>query len=364
MSTKKVLFCISALSVGGIETYLLRFLNTMHNEFSEVVVNCKHGYGGTLEDEYDQMNNVSITNIRLSYFNIISYYRFYHFLKKEQFDTICDFTGDFAGPVLFVAKIAGIKKRITFYRDSAYQFKMTFNKRVYLKIIRFLLKISATRILANSTFSMEVYQPPVSKEKIKIIHNGVTFREKNKTQQSIREELNIPQEAFVIGHVGSFREAKNHKTIIEIAKTLSKNQHNIKFLLVGEGVKDGLKDILKQENLKDYFITPGLRTDIPEMLATMDVFVFPSINEGQPNALIEAMIYEIPVLASNIPTIKECTPKSLHRFLFDPDNSSRFSDEITHIIDHGPMYDVKEVAGWARATFKSEHKFKEFYNEL
>ena len=136
---KKIIFLVSNLSLGGLENYLLRFIKVNNEYFSKIIINCKQGKGGTLEYDFNKIENVQISYLKLPYANLFDYIRFYRFLKKERFDTICDFTGTFSAPALLAGRISGIKKRITFYRDSAYQFKMTFLKKAYVNLLKFFL---------------------------------------------------------------------------------------------------------------------------------------------------------------------------------------------------------------------------------
>ena len=72
----------------------------------------------------------------------------------------------------------------------------------------------------------------------------------------------------------------------------------------------------------------GNRSDINELLQIMNVFLFPSTIEGQPNALIEAMISGVPIVTSNIQPIIETTPEKMHRYLKDPFDVDGYVDLI------------------------------------
>ena len=295
--------------------------------------------------------------------------KLYKVLLKDDYDSICDFTGDFAAFVLLIARFAGIKNRIVFYRGTAYQFSMTIMKWFYVKLLKLILKISAPKILSNSKYALDVFHPGWAKSKqtnFKVIFNGVPYSPvpKSFSAKTLKAELKISEGCFVIGHVGSFRKAKNHLTIINIAKELVKKSSNLRFLLIGHGVSEGLTEQLKKEKLADIFIMPGNRKDIPELLSVMDVFLFPSTDEGQPNALIEAMLFEIPLFASNIPGIMECTPPEVYKNLFQPEDYISYTDAIQAYYETGNTYDVKKVGDWAKKEFNPQVRFKEFLNEL
>jgi glycosyltransferase involved in cell wall biosynthesis len=107
---------------------------------------------------------------------------------------------------------------------------------------------------------------------------------------SLRGELGIPTDAFVIGHVGRFTKEKNHTFIIDVVSEISRRHSNTRLLLIGEGsLKPSIEKYAFQVGLSEKIIFTGLRRDVPRlMLGAMDLFIFPSIYEGLGLVLIEA----------------------------------------------------------------------------
>lgn len=360
----KVLFIVVQLNVGGIETYLLRFLKFFNQKISSTVL-CKRGIEGSLMEEYKKYGcEVELRTI--GYYSIKSWIKFYRYLKKEQFDTICDFTGDFAGVALLIAKLVGVNNRIVFYRGSSYQFKSTFLKTVYARISNFLVKNMSTKILSNSIAAFNTFFPKRNKndEKYQIIYNGIYLGKKTKSQENLRKHYTIPHNAFVVGHVGRFANAKNHKTIIEVANVLCKKYDDIYFHLCGKGVGEGLKSLIEEYNLQNRIITPGVCNNIIEHYQIMNMYIFPSFNEGQPNALLEALIMGLPVVASNIPSIIESVPQELKSILFSPMETESFVNSIEHIKKGNYSYNVEEVQSWAKKKYNPDTRFKDFLQTL
>lgn len=139
-----------------------------------------------------------------------------------------------------------------------------------------------------------------------VIRNGVDFnkfRNIEKTKEEIRKELNIPSDAYVIGQVGRFAYQKNPEFTVEIFSELLKKSPNSYLLLIGRGKQE--EDLRKQiktlgiENNVQLLIN---RDDIPSLLKSMDVFIFPSRFEGLGIVLIEAQVSGLPCVTSdNIP---------------------------------------------------------------
>lgn len=128
---------------------------------------------------------------------------------------------------------------------------------------------------------------------------------------TVRESLGIPAGAYVVGFIGRQVREKGIAEFLQAAQILARSHPQLWFLLVGERLSsdhaagvDGEYAQAKQV-LGERLVAPGLRSDIPEMLAAMDLFCLPSWREGMPRTIIEAMMMEKPVLATDIRGARE-----------------------------------------------------------
>ena len=120
------------------------------------------------------------------------------------------------------------------------------------------------------------------------------------TGNEVRQELTIPENAFVVGHVGRFAPPKNHMFIIRVFAEVLKEKTNAFLLLVGEGdLRREAETLTVELGIQDNVIFAGMRSDVNRMLQAMDVFLFPSIYEGLPLSIIEAQAAGMPCLISN-----------------------------------------------------------------
>ncbi|MCR5798882.1 MAG: glycosyltransferase [Lachnospiraceae bacterium] len=124
------------------------------------------------------------------------------------------------------------------------------------------------------------------------INNGINLERFDRSKydsKSIQNELGIEEDTKVIGHVGSFTYQKNHEKLIGIFEEYLKEHENSVLLLVGKGVeKQQMIDLVKGKGLDEKVIFLENRSDVPELMSIMDVFVLPSRWEGFPVVLIEA----------------------------------------------------------------------------
>lgn len=138
--------------------------------------------------------------------------------------------------------------------------------------------------------------------KTKTLHNPVhvrKYQEKRKCKKKKRSELGIPQNSYVIGHIGRFEEQKNHEFLIDIFHEVFEKNSRAFLLMVGDGSRKGIirKKVIDCGLDRNVMILSN-RSDIAEILSVMDCFVFPSVFEGFGIALLEAQAAGLPCVVS------------------------------------------------------------------
>ena len=135
-----------------------------------------------------------------------------------------------------------------------------------------------------------------------VIRNGIDFKRflnVEISKEDKRKALGIPLDAFVIGHVGRFNPVKNHKFLVEVFREVAIIRPNAFLLMIGAGSATDIENTLDEYGLGDRYLILANRSDVHEIMRTMDVFVFPSILEGFGNALIEAQVSGLKCVASD-----------------------------------------------------------------
>lgn len=329
------MFILPTLDAGGAENYALRFIKFIgQDQFTCHVLSLKLSQGDLEPDFLESGCKVHYKSI--GYLNYNKGSAFYRFLKTENFDSLITFNGNFGGLPIAIAKMAGVKTRIAWHRRSTNAFGNNKFKLMYNEFVNRLIRTYATQILSNSQFALDnFYKDYWTKDiRFKIIPNGVdaSHYQIKESKSEARESLDLPQSKFIIGHVGRFDPAKNHTTIFEVAQKLKAKQPNIYFLFCGKHTDSNeFKSLLVKHGIEDISICLGLSNQLPLVYRSIDLFYFPSLTEGQPNALIEAMCSGVPVLPSNIPPILEALPRYAHQNTVestDVDASFRYIQEL------------------------------------
>lgn len=199
----------------------------------------------------------------------------------------------------------------------------------------------------------------ITNERFRVLNNAIdskAFSFNLEKRYHKRTEMEIDKK-FVIGHIGRFIETKNHEFIVNVFYDVVKKEKDSMLLLVGDGkMRSQIEEKVKKMNLSNNVIFAGIRSDIPDLLQVMDVFLFPSIYEGLPVTLIEAQASGVKCLISDTIS-QEVKITEEVKFLSLKKSSEYWAETIleycngyprkdTHSMICQAGYDVGENAKW------------------
>ncbi len=168
----------------------------------------------------------------------------------------------------------------------------------------------ADRLIAVSNEVREYYleHTHLSPEQVITIDNGVDTRRfvgREAAGQQVRLELGLNPQAVVYGVIGRLKPQKDHANFLQAAAVIYRQLPQARFLVIGDGpLREELEAQTRQLGLEEAVIFTGLRSDIPALLAAMDVLVFSSRWEGLPVTLLEGMAAARPVAATAVDGIR------------------------------------------------------------
>jgi glycosyltransferase involved in cell wall biosynthesis len=199
---------------------------------------------------------------------------------------------------------------------------------------------------------------PLPTDKVLLVHNGIDverFNPEKVKPQKIRSEFQISDDEILIGMMARFSPGKGHEEFLYAAKELNKKYSNLKFLVVGEPSRgendyaDKIKALARDYELNNLTFA-GFRSDTPEVLAAIDIFVFPSHAEAFGIALAEAMAMGKPSVCSNAEGILDIAVDNETSLLFENKNAEDLTKKISMLIDASDLRDRFSAAARKRAV--------------
>lgn len=170
-------------------------------------------------------------------------------------------------------------------------------------------------------------------DKVVVIRNGVDttlFAPRDGTR--MRRELGLPDGALVVGGVGRLAPVKGFEYLVAATAIAIERGVDIETLLVGDGPQRGQLEAYAAElGIAEHVHFLGMRRDLPELYAAMDIFALPSVQEGSPNALMEAMACGKPVIASPVGGVPEIVDDRVSGLLVTPAEPERWADAIERL---------------------------------
>jgi len=177
----------------------------------------------------------------------------------------------------------------------------------------------------------------IGKDKTFVIHNGISLQDfvppGEERVEKERTRFGIESDFKVIGTVAKLREEKGTRYLIEsFAKVLEVFPKTI-LLIAGDGsLMEELKNLSEKLGIANRVVFAGFRDDIPVILSIIDIFVIPSLTEGSPLALLEAMAMGKPIVATNVGGIVEILKDGETGLLVPSKDPGAIADKIVYLL--------------------------------
>ena len=178
----------------------------------------------------------------------------------------------------------------------------------------------------------------IASARIQVVYNGIdtnAFEPANRQQLCrLRKELGLTPDRIVLTTVARLNIQKGHCHLIDAAKQLTAANPRVVFLLVGDGeLRVELERAVKDADLADKFIFAGYRRDVAEILALTDIFVLPTMFEGLPHSVLEAMAAGCCVVASRVDGVTEVVEDGETGILVEAANVEQLAAALNSMID-------------------------------
>jgi glycosyltransferase EpsF len=303
----RVLHVIEKMDRGGAETLIMnlyRNINRSQYQFDFLV----HDPSGHYIDEIKEMGGVVYTLPKPSSIGIRQYKKILKKLLESNgpFDAIHSHIHHFSGVIVQIAKRANIPVRISHSHTSMDLKVANPLRNIYKELMKSLIKHNSTLLFyCSQSAGKSLFGSKFNSDNRSIfIPNSVQLDHFKpvwqKDKNEIRSQLGIPINKKIVGHVGNFTHPKNHTFLVEIFHDLFKKNSDLHLVLVGGGllIPDIEKKVLDL-GIGDSVTFYGLTNDVPLVLRSFDVMLFPSLFEGLPTVIVEAQAAGIPIVLSS-----------------------------------------------------------------
>lgn len=303
----KVVFVITGLVAGGAENMLLKLLQHGPHLRGATVITLKAG--GEMLPRFEAAGiSVETLNMSPSIPNPLAILRLARRLRELRADVVSTwmYHGDLIGGL--AAKLAGVPVAWGI-RNSAVDERLTSRStRAVVKLCGWLSHwvpdaIISCSVRARDIHVAEDYDPA----KFCIIQNGFDldrFKPDPAARAAFRAELGLPPDALLAGLIARYSPQKNHAGFLAAARRVLDRMPDVHFLLAGVGTgpdNAGLAALIAQHGLAERVHCLGLRQDVPQLTAALDLACLSSIfGEAFPNVLGEALACEVPCVATDV----------------------------------------------------------------
>jgi glycosyltransferase involved in cell wall biosynthesis len=359
----RILQVVVNMNRGGAETLLMNLYRNMDRSKVQFdFLTCKPG---VFDAEIEEMGG---TIHRIPYVSDIGHAKYVHALEHffethPNYKIVHAHMDKMSGFVLRAAKKAGTPVRIAHSHNTSSEGGVA--ARAYKWVAGTFISSCATHFVACSNKAAK-WLFTNKMNKAMILKNGIEsekFAFSPAIREQVRQELELPSDSYVLGHVGRFAHQKNHSFLIDIFAQLHQEKSNTVLILAGDGpLRAEIEQKVEGLHLQNKVKFLGVRSDITRLLQAFDMFVFPSLHEGLPVTLIEAQGAGLPCLVSDEITEEvDMGIQLVERIALG--NKSVWIDRINSVISknmsrHIPSfslsnngYDIKNSATWTEGFY-------------
>jgi glycosyltransferase involved in cell wall biosynthesis len=212
--------------------------------------------------------------------------------------------------------------------------------------------------VSKSTAEFVIHARLVRPEKVKVVYLGAPLDEFSRARgererSALRSQLGIAADEVAVGTVTRLHESKGHAYLIDAARLVLDQRPAARFFLVGEGpLREQLEAQARQRGLGDRFVFVGFAKDVPGVLNAFDISVFPSLWEGTPLTVFEALAAGKPIVATDADGLLDVLTDGLDARIVPKRDAGALADAIVYLVDH-----PAERARFASAASVTSHRF-------
>lgn len=361
-----ILYVIHSFNNGGAETLAIRLADKIDsNRFHvSVCALCDEGPLRAVAKEKN-IHFFSLGKKEGKDFRLI--WRLRRLLKEQKIDVVHTHN---QGPLLytflatrFFHKIALIHtEHINVNREISYTWKSRLYCRIMYRSLDGFVSIAQHLTSAiTATYNLE-------KVRVTTILNCVEVLPPAKITTSLKREIDLDEGIKIIGNISALRKQKNHVTLIKAMTYVTAEHPNVALVIAGEGEEgQQLKELADQLLLSRYIYFLGYRSDVSNLLQQFDLFVLPSLYEGLPLCMLEAMSVGLPIVATDVEGSNELVKNGENGILVQAQSPEELAGAIITLLSDKQK--AQRIGGAAKMHVQTRYsmqrmidQYETFYN--
>lgn len=352
MNKIKILQIISSSNIGGAEKMFYALLKYLNKDKFEVYVACPPD-GLMVKDFKKFAKEVKVIDFNGLVSSIRAIFLLKKYMEQKQVSIVHThlFSADFTG--IIAARLASIPYKIATIYGCNFNVTGQFNLRniknyicsfLYKAVYAYCDRITAVSRAVKEDLANRGWIK-VKKQKIEIIYAAVDFEEVVKYSEIAGREYDsifVDNGQKYIGMMANFDRVKGHRILLRAMPKILKKMPNVKFLLTGSGEdREYIKKRVKKLKIQDKVIFLGVLENTARVISKCDLIVLPSLSEGLPIIIIEAMLLGKPVIASNVGGMPELIKDNESGVLVLPNSDKELSEAIVAVLkDDNKIYSL------------------------
>jgi glycosyltransferase involved in cell wall biosynthesis len=197
----------------------------------------------------------------------------------------------------------------------------------------------------------------VSQSKVHHIPNGINVLKfsppSHKNRQAIRQQIGLPSDSNIVLFAGRLEPTKRVELLLRAWQRIPKN-HNAILLIAGNGkMESELKTLCRKLNIEHRVRFHGISSEIHLVMQAADLFVLPSLTEGMPNVLLEALATGLPVIVTKMPAYTGFIKHLQNGYLFEDKGPEPLASAINHLLQNKDL--AKQLGSTGRITVEQRY---------
>lgn len=358
----KILITIRQGKIGGGESHVLDLVRHLdRTQYEPIVLSFTDGPMIKTLNEWGVKTHVIYTE---QPFNFLVWKKVYRFLVEQNVKLVHAHGTRANSNVFWAAKKLRLPIIYTVHGWSFHQDQNFFLRTLREAGERFLIKQSKLTICVSKS-NLKDGQERVGLTRSTIINYGIDLDkfDPDKKYNNLKQELNIAPDETLVGYIARITIQKDPHTLIMAVAEILKKTSKIKFLVIGNGdLKESTLALAKKLDVESHITFQDFRQDTPNVLSGIDIYCLPSLWEGLPIGLLEAMAMRKAVVATPVDGTKEAVEDKLSGILVPHQSPTELANAIIHLHENKDL--IAQYGQTARKTVEERFEVKRMVREV